>query len=165
MLRLRARWFYLCIVGASLCMGYVLYFVGRPGSPIFALPANLDSWNSVHTLVAEFSGQLPSFLHTYAFILLTFLVLGTSSRFNLHLSIALWSIVEILFETGQHILFKSSFIDMIPAWFELVPVLNSTTHYFLYGTFDPLDLLAIAIASVFALLTVRMVQVKEFYHE
>lgn len=158
MLQTRARWFYFYIACVSLCIGFVIYFLGRPGPAIYAIPSIIEHWILVQSFVAEISGQLPSFFHTYAFILLTFIVLGTSSRFNLYLSVSLWASIEVLFEIGQHNLFSQSIINMIPAWFEQVPILDISGHYFLHGTFDPLDLLAIAIASVFALLTVQLKQ-------
>lgn len=165
MLRMHARWLYFSIACVSLCIGYALYFVGRPGPAIFAIPDHIEHWISVQPLLAEISGQLPSFLHCYAFILLTFLVLGTSSKFNLYLSISLWAMVEVLFEMGQHDLFKRSFTDIIPGWFERIPVLDISDNYFLHGTFDPLDLLAIAIASVCAWLTVQLAQGKGVHHD
>ena len=162
---MHARWFYFSIACVSLCVGYALYFVGRSGPPIYAIPDHIEHWISVQPLIAELGGQLPSFLHSYALILLTFIVLGTYSKFNLYLSIALWSMVEVLFEMGQHDLFKRSFIDVIPGWFEYIPVLDISDNYFLHGTFDPLDLLAIAIASVCAWLTVQLSQAKGVHHE
>lgn len=158
MLQVRAGWFYFYIACVSLCIGYGIYFVGRPGPAIYAIPDYFQHLIAVQPLLVQIGGQLPSFFHTYAFILLTFLALGTSSRFNLYMSISLWSIVEVLFEAGQHNLFNGLIINMIPGWFEQVPLLDISGHYFLHGTFDPLDLLAIAIASVFALLTVQLKQ-------
>ena len=160
MLQVRTKWFYFCIACVSLCVGYTLYFLGRPGSSIFAIPDHFQHWISIQPLIADISGQLPSFLHGYALILLIFLVLGTSSKFNLYLSISLWATVEVLFEVGQHNLIKTSIINMIPDWFERVPVLDISDNYFPYGTFDPLDLMAIAIGSVCAWLTLHLEQGK-----
>lgn len=165
MLQVRARWFYFSIACVSLCTGYVVYFLGRPGPVIVAIPDHFDQWISVQPLVAEFSGQLPSFLHTYAFIMLIYLVLGTSSKLNLYLSISLWAMVETLFELGQHDSFNEAIINNLPGWFERTPVLDISDNFFLYGTFDPLDLLAIAIASVCAWLTVQLRQKKEAHHD
>lgn len=164
MLQARARWFYFAIACVSLGIGYVVYFLGRPGPAIYAIPSSIEQWIVVQPLVAEISGQLPSFFHTYAFILLTFIVLGTSSRFNLYLSISLWATVEVLFEAGQHHLFQSSIINLIPDWFDQIRALDLTHNYFLQGTFDPLDLLAIAIGSACALLTVHLFQREEIHH-
>ena len=161
----RATWIYFMIACSSVCIGYLLYFVGRPGPAIAAIPPSFEQWINVLPIAVEISGQLPSFLHTYAFILLTFLVLGTSSRFNLYLSVSLWALLEVLFEAGQHDLISHSIINYLPGWFEQVPVLDISNTYFLHGTFDPLDLLAIAIASVLALFTVRLAQAKEVHHD
>ena len=165
MLQMHARWFYFGIACVSLCVGYVVYFVGRTGPAIFAIPDQLEHLVSVQPLIAQISGQLPGFLHTYAFILLTFLVLGTSSRFNLYLSIAFWSMLELVFELGQHALFKHAYTDLITGWFEQAPVPDFSYNYFLHGTFDPLDLLAIAIASVCAWVTVQLAQGRRSHHE
>ena len=165
MTQVRARSVYFGITCVSLGIGYVVYFLGRPGPAIYAIPSIIEHWILVHPVVAEISGQLPSFFHTYAFILLTFIVLGTLSRFNLYLSISLWATVEVLFEMGQHDLFNHSIVDIIPDWFERIPVFDISDNYFLHGTFDPLDLLAIAIASVCAWLTVQLAQAKGVHHD
>ena len=165
MFQVSARWVYFSVTSVSLGIGYAVYFLGRPGPAIYAIPSIIEHWIIVQPVVAGISGQLPSFFHTYAFILLTFIVLGTTSRFNLYLSISLWATVEVLFEVGQHDLIKSSIIGIVPGWFERVPVLNISDTYFLRGTFDPLDLLAIVVASVCAWLTVQLAQGKGVHHE
>lgn len=113
MLQARASGFYFAIACVSLDIGNVVYFLGRPGPAIYAIPSSIEQWIMVQPLEAEISGLLPSFFHTYTFILLTYLMLGVSSRFNLYLNIAVRSIVEVLFETGQHALFKHLIINIM----------------------------------------------------
>ena len=146
------------VYGYSLCL--LMPWLHR----LFFGSSYLEQSIPVKPLIVEISGQLPSFFHTYAFILLTFIVLGASSRINLYLSISLWVFIEVLFEIGQHNLLSPSMINLIPGRFEGIPVFDITDKYFMYGTFDPLDLLAITIAPVFALLTVHLVQLKGGHH-
>lgn len=63
------------------------FFSARPGPAIHTNRSIIENWNLLQPLVAEISGQLPRFFHSYTFILLTFIVLGTSSRLKHYLSI------------------------------------------------------------------------------
>ena len=81
---------YFFIACLTLGIGYLIYFIGRTGPSIYAIPVTLEHWVNALPLLSDISGQLPSFFHTYAFILLTFIALDASSRFSLFLSISLW---------------------------------------------------------------------------
>lgn len=156
---------YVSIACLTLFSGYLIYFFGRPGAIIYAIPTALEHWITVLPVFAEVSGPLPGFFHSYAFILLTFVVLGNCSRAYLYLSIAVWVCLEAMFEIAQHPLLDESIASFVPAWFEKIPLLDVTARYFLQGTFDPLDLIAILLAAIAVLLTVRIVSGKEFYDE
>jgi hypothetical protein len=161
----RKSYLYFSIACLALVIGYLIYYIGRPGPAIYAIPENLEHWVFALPLLSEISGQLPSFFHTYAFILLTFIALGASSRSSPYLSISLWVSLESLFEIGQHPIISEWISNVIPAWFEQIPLLGITDNYFLQGTFDPLDMLAIVIAAVSTLLTVRFFQRREIHHD
>ena len=83
----RNSYLYLSIACLTLFSGYLVYFFGRPGAIIYAIPTALEHWITVLPVFAEVSGPLPGFFHSYAFILLTFVVLGNCSRAYLYLSI------------------------------------------------------------------------------
>lgn len=156
---------YLAIAFLALFSGYLVYFVGRPGAAIYAIPAALETWVNVIPVFVEFSGPLPGFFHTYAFILLTFVVLGIYSRAYLYVSIAVWVCLEAVFEFAQHPMLNNAIASFVPTWFENIPLLELTESYFLLGTFHPMDLVAIFLAAIAVLLTVRAISGKDFYHD
>lgn len=161
----RNQFLYFSITCLTLFSGYLVYFIGRPGTLIYAIPAPLEPWVNLIPMVVEFSGSLPGFFHTYAFILLTFVVLGIYSRANLYVSIAVWMCLEAMFEFAQHPIVNNVIASFIPVWFENIPLLELTESYFLLGTFDPMDLVAIFLAAIAVLLTVRVISGKDFYHD
>ena len=160
---MHARWFYFSIACVSLCVGYALYFVGRSGPPIYAIPENLEQLIVPLPLLSQISGQLPSFFHTFAFILFLVVVLNPS-RAGLFLVCLGWMAIELFFEIGQHPFFAHYLIEWVPAWFADVPFLEATDSYFLTGTFDPVDVLFIFFGTAAALLTLYKVQRWEAHH-
>ena len=59
-----------------------------------------------------------------------------------------WFLIDCAFELGQE--FNSLLLKIIPDWFAGIPFLENTENYFLYGTFDFIDLAAITIGAVIA---------------
>ncbi|WP_177418050.1 hypothetical protein [endosymbiont of Lamellibrachia barhami] len=112
---------------------------------------------------AAVCSAVPSFIHIYAFILLTAVVLNPS-RAGLILICLGWIAIELFFEFGQHPFFAQYLTDRIPAWFEDFPFLEVADTYFLTGTFDPLDVLFILFGTAAALLTLHKVQRWEVDH-
>ena len=100
MLQVRARWFYFAIACVSLGIGYVVYFLGRPGPAIYAIPSSIEHWILVQPVVAEISGQLPSFFHTFAFILFLAVVLNPS-RAGQPLICLGWMAVELFLSSAS----------------------------------------------------------------
>lgn len=49
---------------------------------------------------------------------------------------------------GQH--FDTFAVKLIPKWFDVLPLLESTERYFKQGVFDWADLAAIAVGSILA---------------
>ena len=163
MLKIHARWFYFSIACVSLCVGYALYFVGRPGSAIFAIPDNLEHWVYALPLLSEISGPLPSFFHTFAFILFLALVLNPSRAGKILICLG-WMTVELFFEIGQHSFFANHLVEWIPLWFAGIPFLEVADFYFLSGTFDPVDVLFILFGAAAALFTLSKFQRWEVGH-
>ncbi len=117
---------------AALMLGLLIYIVVRPeGSSYlshfvhFALPVSLENFPLIN--------NLPSFLHGFAFSLLTIVILG--ERKYALASCLFWLVVNVLFELGQH----SYFVQWLDVNKIQVPqVLNTYMHL---GTFDVLDVL------------------------
>lgn len=156
-----------CLLAASAAtvFGALIYLVDRqPNSPITIFrrftPTELQ-------LFGLFGYSLPSFFHVYIFTSLSFAVFypWRVMRFPV---ILFWLFVDSLFEIGQHESVSLIIVSRFPAWFTGQPAYNRTSSYFVNGTFDPMDLLAIALGSIAALLTlffVRKIQISEVKYE
>jgi len=131
----------------ALLLGIVFYWFIRPqGSAAFlslmpAFPPDQDL-----SFFGRWLGWLPTFLHVFAFSLLTFVTLG---RRHLLPACILWGVINALFELGQ----------ALPAGIVLLlPDLFNIRSYFANGVFDLLDLGACVIGawSAWALLRHRV---------
>ncbi len=96
--------------------------------------------------------HLPTFLHAYAFIMLTLAVVVP--RRNGAIAICcLWFVADSLFELGQIGVLSEQIANGVPDWFRGIPFLENTVDYFVFGTFDVIDLYSIAFGSLAAFLT------------
>jgi len=59
-----------------------------------------------------------------------------------------WFLVDTAFEVGQKFALWSS--SLVPDWFAEIPFLETSKSYFLQGTFDFIDMAAIALGSIAA---------------
>jgi hypothetical protein len=75
-----------------------------------------------------------------------------------------WLVIECLFEVGQHGAIAGQIVDLVPHWFDGIPFLEATAGYFGTGTFDPLDIFAVVLASIAAGFTVRATMHGEANH-
>lgn len=123
----------------SLASGVVVYVLVRDSAVLAWLPAT----PSPAVPFADWSGPLPSFLHTLGFILLTAVAAGVRRRGSLAVVSLAWVVVESLFELGQHPLLAGALAASLSG----LPGLAGAGPYFVNGTFDPLDLLAVAVAG------------------
>lgn len=135
----------------ALLAGTLVYVFARPGGAVL-LPDCL-------TLCAHpppsawFLGPLPSFAHTAGICLLMAGVLSAGRKVGAWIC-ASWSMVEALFELGQHPRAATWITDRLPLWFDHTPILGLTRNFFLRGNFDPFDLAATFIGAVFAYLVI-----------
>jgi hypothetical protein len=90
---------------------------------------------------------LPAFAHVFAFILFTVAVLG-NTRPALIVACAGWFVVDMAFELGQHPTIAGWLSAHLSSGLENLRIINHTVDYFLYGTFDPWDLVAISIGTL-----------------
>jgi len=100
MLTLRIRFYYVLSACISLCIGYLIYFLGRPGPVIYAIPESLQQWVFTLPLLSHISGSLPGFFHTFAFILFIAVVLNPS-RVGLVLVCSGWILVELFLKSAN----------------------------------------------------------------
>ena len=63
-----------------------------------------------------------------------------------------WFICDCLFELGQK--YKCAAARMTPEFFSHLPFFENTRAYFLYGTFDGLDIMAYGVGAAVAFLLI-----------
>ncbi|MBL3600010.1 MAG: hypothetical protein JMN25_09085 [gamma proteobacterium endosymbiont of Lamellibrachia anaximandri] len=146
-----------------LLLGGLVYLLCRNSSSVYFLASIFPETIGYSMPAATVCSSVPSFIHIYAFILLTAVVLNPS-RAGLALICLGWIAIELFFEFGQHPFFAQYLTEKIPAWFENFPFLEVADTYFLTGTFDPLDVLFILFGTAAALLTLHKVQRWEMDH-
>ena len=135
----RREFFTIGLALSSLVSGLLVYVLVRDPAHLAWLPA----MPSPAVAFADWSGPLPSFLHTLGFILLTAVVAGVRRRASLAVVSLAWVGVESLFEIGQHPLLAGALASGLSG----LPGLAGAGPYFVNGTFDPLDLLAVVLAG------------------
>lgn len=138
--------------------GLLVYVFDRTPDFVYFLP----EWLSLETEFAGVFGSvgdwLPSFAHVYTFILLTLALVPYASP---SIVSAGWFVLESLFELGQIRPVAEWIVIYTYDWFKDIPVLENTTYYFLNGTFDVKDLLAIGAGALLAYTTFITIRKKE----
>lgn len=137
----------LALVGLALLAGVAVYAFDRPPGSAWFLPAAWSLGGSAHPL-GVVTGQLPEFLHVFAFSLLTAMLLPATRRAAWASCVAWW-LIDSLFELGQHPKL-SPILAAATSGLRDIPLLGNTSAYFARGVFDPLDLLAIALGALAA---------------
>lgn len=147
---------YVLIAAVALSVGLLVYLLDRRPEHSYFLSHGFTFADAPHAWFGVMGNYLPAFLHVYAFILLTVAVAGFSNARLIRIGGA-WFVIASLFELGQHPAVSPLIAASLPAWFAHIPLLDNTAAYFLMGTFDPLDFLAIVLGIVAAGLTVVLV--------
>lgn len=147
---------------AAICLtvGLLVYLLDRPADQTYFVPNGWTLTTGAGQVFGTVGAHLPSFVHVVVFILITSALL-VPWRFRIASVCLLWFGIDSLFELGQHDAIAHRIADIVPGWFQGVPFLENTASYFVTGTFDSLDLGAIALGSVTAFLMVRYLQTKE----
>jgi hypothetical protein len=138
----------------ALLIGSLVYLIDRsPGQTyfIFKAPFSISLYHSIPNLFGIIGDSLPAFLHVFSFILLTGSLIFCSKRGYLIICL-FWFLVDAAFELGQK--FNGVTSHIIPDWFEGIPFLENTKAYFLHGTFDVVDLAALAVGSLAAYIVI-----------
>jgi hypothetical protein len=142
----------LAIAMMALGLGVLVYAFDRQAEYVYFLPAGMSFHNTHDGLFGPLGNYLPTFIHVYAFILLTVVVAGVSGSRALAVCV-FWFAIDSLFEIGQMDSIAGWLAGHTPAWFDGIPFLENAAAYFLHGTFDVLDLLSIAAGALAAWLT------------
>lgn len=139
----------------ALGVGVLIYVFDRQPEFIYFLPGWLSLNSHLGSLFGSIGNHLPTFLHVYAFILLTVVAASPSISKLIPVCLA-WFTLDSLFEVAQIDAIAQWLAIHTPAWFADIPFLENTTRYFLLGTFDVIDLLSIAAGTITAYITVSV---------
>jgi len=134
----------------GLVVGSMIYLIDRSPDQtyfVYSNPINITLSNTIPTLFGSISNSLPAFIHVFSFILITAGLIFCKKRGYLIICLS-WFLVDCTFELGQK--FNTWSSRIIPDWFEGIPFLENTENYFLQGTFDFIDLTAIAFGTLIA---------------
>ena len=102
-------------------------------------------------LFGMFGGVIPEFAHSFSFALITMAIFPGSSRKAKGLICFFWLFVELFFEIGQG--FGRKIAGYIPGFFDQIYILDNLKSYFINGTYDHLDVLAICLGITAAYVT------------
>lgn len=147
---------------AAMCLtvGLLVYLLDRRADQTYFVPNGWTLTTGAEQVFGALGAHLPSFVHVVVFILISSALLAPW-RFRIASVCLLWFGVDSLFELGQHDTIANRIADFVPSWFQGVPFLENTASYFVTGTFDPLDLGAIALGTVTAFLMVHFLRTRE----
>ena len=135
---------------AGLLVGSLVYLIDRPPDQTYFVSftkVNISLFNAIPNLFGVIGNTLPDFLHVFSFILITAGLFSCRKRGYLIICLS-WFIVDSAFELCQK--YNSLPLRIIPDWFEGIPFLENTKNYFQRGTFDIVDLVAIAFGTATA---------------
>lgn len=155
----RIRWFQVGLALAILGLGTLVYLIDRPPG-LTALPESITLFQPTVRFFGPVGRSFPAFAHVFAFSLLTMALIG-GGRGRAIGACTGWFLVDTAFELGQHPTIAPKLTQLIPSWFEAIPILSRTNHFFLYGTFDPLDLFSIALGALAAYAVLQRMRFKE----
>jgi len=154
----------LVIAIGALCMGVLLYALDRQHGHVYFLSAWTPADYPAARVFGTFGNYLPTFIHAYAFILLTVAVAAPAMNKIIPICLA-WFTLDSLFEVAQIDSNARWIAQHTPAWFSGIPFLENTANYFLFGTFDVLDLLSIAAGTSAAYFTILISSGRKLGHE
>ncbi|MBN1847504.1 MAG: hypothetical protein JW932_02880 [Deltaproteobacteria bacterium] len=134
---------------AALSIGLMVYLCNRPpdSALILQVIGITATFREAANLFGPINGQLPAFIHVFAFALLTTGLFGYRNRGAI-LVCLFWLGVNALFEFGQ--VMDHPFVGNHFEAFKTIFDTGVLGDYFRYGTFDPLDLLAMTLGAVAA---------------
>ena len=142
------------IVGVlALLLGVLIYLFDRPAEHIYFISHSISFFNYTPNLFGIMGNHLPTFLHVFAFSMIMAGIIGCNKRGALAIC-SIWMLINIGFEIGQYQDIAMYVTPLIPDWFSHIPILENTEYYFLYGKYDPYDVLAGIIGAVSAYIVI-----------
>lgn len=139
----------------ALALGLLVYLADRDPSQSLLIPA-----------VAALAGSdwfgpigqwLPSLVHALAFSLFTAAALPPRSPWR-YRACAVWCAVNLAFELGQHPRLSAPLAEGLQAGFGDTRLSRTLANYFLRGTFDVADIVAVVLGALAAAAVLRLLQ-------
>jgi len=131
------------IAALALATGTMVYLVDRaPGHALFLPHLGSAGANAVFGATGAW---LPSFVHPLAFALLTAAVLPAASSWRYGGCVA-WGAVNVAFELGQLDALKGAWVEAVARGVVPPPL----ARYFIYGSFDVADIVAVVAGALVA---------------
>ena len=145
---------------AGLIAGLLVYLVNRPPEEIYLIYGitKISLYNILPDFFGIFGNYFPAFIHIFSFILITAGLLCCQKKGYLIICLS-WFLVDCGFEVGQR--FNTAVLRIIPDWFRGIPFLENTENYFLHGTFDAIDIVAIAFGTIISYLILLATNAKK----
>lgn len=145
----------------TLAVGIMVYLTDRPPFHAVLIPGKLSFNNG--SLFGALGNWLPSFVHPFAFSLLSAAIRAPSAA-PAYGTCAAWWAVNVLFEIGQHPLIQQVLTERLlptldPGW-----LLRPVTNYLLLGTFDFGDLVAATLGALAAAALFFLLDQWELHH-
>lgn len=141
----------LAAASLALALGGLVYLADRKAC--VAVPI-CSALGGVQPLFGAVGGSLPSFVHVFAFSLLTAAALPNRRR-PWYSACAAWAVVNALFELGQHESLRGPLVSALHSLWGPSSIVKPVADYFTLGTFDPMDLLAVGLGAVAAAAVLR----------
>ncbi|MCF8111102.1 MAG: hypothetical protein K9J85_06400 [Desulfobacteraceae bacterium] len=132
-----------------LMAGTLVYLIDRPPDTYFVkkMLSDLNLYQTAPPVFGKLGTVVPAFVHPFSFSLITAAFAARTMR-GCFLICIFWFAANSAFELGQY--FKEFSSSLVPGWFSHIPYLENTRGFFLSGTFDPMDLLAMFLGAIAA---------------
>ena len=123
----------------SLGVGFLVYIADRAATPVLLVPTSFLL--STGPLFGRMGDWLPSFIHPFAFSLLTAAACEPGAR-PAYAACVGWWLVNVAFEIGQHPALSGPIANALHGVFGHSAPVKALSGYFVHGTFDGGDLIA-----------------------
>jgi hypothetical protein len=147
----------------ALAIGSAVYLFDRQPETVYFISTATSLPDGSSVVFGAIGNYLPTFVHVYAFILLTAALLAPGGA-HAGFVCVFWALVDSVFELAQIDSVAARIAGIVPEWFAGIPLLENIPHYFLAGTFDVLDLVSIFAGTIAAYLTIVMSTERSWRH-
>ena len=138
----------------ALVLGVMVYLSDRPPSHATLLPAMFAL--STGSLFGVLGNWLPSFVHPFAFSLMSSALRAPAAAPAYGTCAAWWS-VNVIFEVGQHPLVRPFVVERLHDTLGEGWLTRPVSNYLLRGTFDVGDLIAATLGALTAVLLLYVI--------